>query len=70
MRKFKNCKVGSKVTAMYCLGQVNYNSVCRAAVATSGLYEAVSDLVTKRLLREDKTHSTGLTMSDTDTLVP
>ena len=32
-------------------------------------YEAVSELVTERVLREDKTHSIGLTMSDPDILV-
>ena len=34
------------------------------------IYEVVSELVTERALREDKTHSTGLTMSDPDILVP
>ena len=30
----------------------------------------MSDEVTERVLREGKTHSTGLTMSDPDILVP
>ena len=34
------------------------------------LYEAVYEWVTERVLREDKTNSTGLTMSDPDILVP
>ena len=34
------------------------------------LYEAVSESVTERVLREDETHSTGLTMFDPDILVP
>ena len=33
-------------------------------------YEAVSEWVTERVLREDKSHSTGLTMRDPDILVP
>ena len=33
-------------------------------------YEAVSEWVTERVLRADKTPSTGLTMSDLDILVP
>ena len=33
-------------------------------------YEAVSQCVTERVLCEDKTHSTGLTKSDPDILVP
>ena len=32
--------------------------------------EAVSELVTERVLREDKTHSTGMKLSDPDILVP
>ena len=34
------------------------------------VYEAVYEWVTERVFREDKTHSTGLTMSDPDILVP
>ena len=33
-------------------------------------YEAVSDRVTERVLREDKSHSIGLTMSDLQNRVP
>ena len=33
-------------------------------------YEAVSEWVTGKVLREDKTHSTGLSMSDPNILVP
>ena len=33
-------------------------------------YEAVSECVTERVLREDKSHSTGLTMSDPPIMVP
>ena len=33
-------------------------------------YEAVYEWVTERVLREDKTQSTELTMSDPDILVP
>ena len=33
-------------------------------------YESVSELVTERVLREDKTHSTGLTMRDIHIMVP
>ena len=33
-------------------------------------YEAVSEWVTERVLREDKNHSTGLTMSDPPIMVP
>ena len=33
-------------------------------------YEAVSDRVTERVLREDKSHSIGLTMSDLHNRVP
>ena len=39
-------------------------------ILTKKVYEAVSEWVTERVLREDKTHSTGLTMSDLDILVP
>ena len=35
-----------------------------------GAYEAVSECVTEGVLLEDKTYSTGLTMSDPDILVP
>ena len=34
------------------------------------VYEAVYEWVTERVLREDKTHSSGLTVSDPDMLVP
>ena len=37
---------------------------------TTVQYEAGSERVTERVLREDKTHSTGLIMSDPDILVP
>ena len=33
-------------------------------------YGAISEWVTERVLREDKIHSTGLTISDFDMLVP
>ena len=35
-----------------------------------GVYKAVSESVTERELREYKTHSTGLTMSDPQIMVP
>ena len=41
-----------------------------STVFISNGYEAVYEWVTERVLREDKTHSTGLTMSDPDILVP
>ena len=34
------------------------------------LYKTVSEWVTGRLLREDKTHITGLTINNPDILVP
>ena len=37
---------------------------------TKSLYEAVSEWVTGRILCEDKTHITGLAISDPDILVP
>ena len=33
------------------------------------VYEALSELVTERVLREDKSHSTGLTMNDPKIMV-
>ena len=34
------------------------------------MYEAVSEWVTEKVLRGDKNHSTGLTMSDPQIMVP
>ena len=36
----------------------------------SALYEALSESVTERVLREDKSHSTELTMSDLQIMAP